>query len=237
MLIVFIGTYNPVGILGGMGPEATADLYLRIVRILQARGAKYDFEFPQIIINSLPIPDLVESQKYQKEISKLLIDGVKQLENSGVTFIAVACNSVYSYFDEMQRAVSIPIINIMDETVKFARKQKYTKIGLLATKTTIKNRLFEESFNKCNINIINPTRNQQKTITKIILNILKGKKSVKDTLTLKSIIISLQNKGAEAVILGCTELPLILSTIDCDTNLIDTTEIIARKVIEKAKAN
>lgn len=221
-----------IGILGGMGPEATAKLYSRIIRKFQNNGAKYDSDFPQIYINSIPLPDVVESVKSKEKIISMLVEEVKKLESFGADFIAIPCNSVFSYYNQMQDSLSIPIINIMEEASEEIKKKGYKKIGILGTKLTIKQRLFD--FFLDNIKIINPTKEQQKEITKIIMNILSGNKTIEDKLKLKLIINDLKNSGAEAVVLGCTELPLILSQKDFDIELFDTIEIIAKAVLKKA---
>jgi len=233
VLVVFIFGYKPIGILGGMGPEATSDLYLRLIRSFQEKGAKYDSDFPSIFINSLALPDIVENIKSENDVVTMLIEAVKKLESYGVSFIAISCNSVFSYFEKMQNAVSIPIINIMNETSNEARKKNYKKVGLLGTKLTISQKLFDKSLKKYKIEVINPTPTQQADITKIIMNILSGKKLEEDKINLKSIIKYLQRKGSEAVILGCTELPLILCQKDVDVELFDTTEVIVNAIMKK----
>ena len=237
MLIFFTLRYKLIGILGGMGPEATADLYMRIIRILQNKGAKYDADFPPIFIYSLPLPDIVENIKCEKVIVSMLIDGIKKLEKVGASSIAISCNSVFSYFKQIQNAVSIPIINIMEETAREVNKKGFKKVGILGTKLTIKQKLFDNSLKKYNIKVIKPTINQQKIITIIIMNILSGRKLKQDKLALISIIKYLQNKGAEAVILGCTELPLILSQKDVNIKIFDTMAVLATTVIKYSTNN
>src|SRR3989339_318028 len=95
--------YRKIGILGGMGPEATADLYLEIIRIFQQElGAKYDDEFPQIFINSLPLPDVVEQNFSEAQVIYLLKEGVKKLEQAGADFIVIACNTVHVFLCQMR---------------------------------------------------------------------------------------------------------------------------------------
>ncbi|HZX10852.1 MAG TPA: aspartate/glutamate racemase family protein, partial [Acidobacteriota bacterium] len=95
--------YKKIGILGGMGPEATADFYLRIIRIFQKKyGAIYDSDFPEILIINLPIPDVVENPKEEDKVREMLINAVKKLEKSGADFIAIPCNTVTYYISEMK---------------------------------------------------------------------------------------------------------------------------------------
>ena len=137
--------YKTIGILGGMGPEATADLYLHIIQLFQQKyGAIYDSDFPEIIIVNLPIPDVVENANEQNIVKEMLIEGVKKLEKAGADFVAIPCNTVTYYIKEMQSAVSIPIINILQETTNAIIKSGIEKVGLLGTETTIKNRIYDD---------------------------------------------------------------------------------------------
>jgi aspartate racemase len=123
-----------LGIFGGMGPEATADFYNKIVRLTPAET---DQEHIPTLIYSLPqVPDRMASIRNQDPaIVPYLVEGVTRLENAGASFIAIPCNTVHYYFDYMQDAVSIPIIHMIRETVKEV-SQHYPdlkKVGLLAT--------------------------------------------------------------------------------------------------------
>jgi aspartate racemase len=211
MLVVFIG------ILGGMGPEATAELYLRIIRIFQRNGAKYDKDFPEILILNLPLPDVVERPDKDSKIRDILVKSVKKLESNGADFVAIPCNSVSYFISDMRKAVSIPILSIPELV-------KGVNLGVLGTEFTIKKRLYG--------NIINPTKKQQKQITKIVLNILSGKKTKEDKDILINIIEDLKSKGAEKVILGCTELPLIIKRSDT----INTIDVLSKEVFRMYKS-
>lgn len=222
-----------IGILGGMGPEATADLYKKIIQIFQEKyGAKYDEDFPEIFIYNLPLPDVVENPYQDKKIKEFLIRGVKKLESNGVDFIAIPCNTVNYYLPEMRNAVSIPVISILEETAKEVRTLNLSKVGLLATEMTINKNIYGSVLN--DIKVVNPTKKQQKKITSIILNVLSGKKNKEDRLILKTIIEELKSNGAEKIILGCTELPLLIKK---RKDTLDTLEILARAVVVQSINN
>ncbi len=217
-----------MGILGGMGPEATAELYLRIVRIFQRKyGAKYDDDFPEIIIINLPIPDVVEGFTAEQEIKKMLLDGVKKLEGAGADFIAIPCNTVTYYLDEIQESVSIPLLSILEETAKEVKKQGFLKIGVLGTELTINKNIYGDTL--CNEELIYPTLEEQRGTTRVIMNILSGEKKLEDKCFLLSVIKNLNVRGAEKVILGCTELPLLVNGGD----FFDTIEILARACVRE----
>ncbi|MCK4589041.1 MAG: amino acid racemase [Nanoarchaeota archaeon] len=227
-----------IGILGGMGPEATADLYMEIVKIFQKKyGAKFDKDFPPFFIYSLPIPDVVEELENEQLLVPLLAKGVKKLESAGVDFISIACNTVQYYLPQMRQAVKIPILSIPDETARITKKRNYSKVGLLATDLTIKTRIFDEACQKSNIKLIKPNQEQQIILTKVIMNALAGQKSEQDLEQLKTIIKAMKNQGAEAIILGCTDLPLIIQQKDSELKLLDTTKILAQAAVRESRQN
>ena len=222
--------YKTIGILGGMGPEATAELYLRIIRFFQQKyGAIYDSDFPEIIIVSLPILDVVENSDEQSKVKEMLIGGVQKLEKVGADFVAIPCNTVTYYIKEMQDAVSIPIINVLQETANEVIRSGVKKIGLLGTETAIKSKIYADVL--ANVQIYTLNEAEQKATTKIIINILTGKKSKEDRKKLTEFIQRLKNLGAEKVILGCTELPLLIRKND---DVFDTLEILLKSAVERA---
>ena len=123
-----------IGIMGGMGPESTVMFYNEIVRIFQKKyGAKYDSDYPEMWICNLPIPDIVENVTEADNIRLMLSGTAKKLEGLGADFIAVPCNTVNLFFDSIQGAVSIPVLNIIEETAKKASSSDCNKTGLLAS--------------------------------------------------------------------------------------------------------
>jgi len=223
-----------IGILGGMGPEATADLYMKIVKICQMKyGAKYDSDYPQIVINSIPIPDVVEAERID-DVYPYLVTGMKTLETAGADFIVIACNTVQFLVSRLSKEVSIPIIGIPEETLTVAKSYGFKKIGLLATKNTIKMKTFDKEAEKFGMSILIPTFEQQNKITDVIMNILAGNKTDQYKLTLQQIIEELISKGAEAIVIGCTDLPLIINNNGSKVLLLDTTEVLAQASVRES---
>ncbi len=222
-----------IGILGGMGPEATAELYLRIIRIFQEEyGAKYDDDFPEIVILNLPLPDVVENPAGEKEVEKILVEGVQKLETAGADFIVIPCNTVTYFLSAMQKAVAIPILSILEETAKEVQKEGIGKVGIIGTEMTIGRGIYAEVLG--GIELIVPEVKEQKATTRIIMKILAGEKDREDTFFLRRLVHQLKSLGAEKVILGCTELPLLL-TENADT--IDTLEVLAKAAVQTTMKN
>lgn len=129
-----IKKYKTIGILGGMGPAATANLYNQIISIFQNRfDAKYDKDFPEIVIISLPIPDLVEKIENEQRTVEMLINAAKRLEKAGCSFISIPCNTVHVYLDNLKKSVKIPVLSIIEEVSNLCKKNNFLNVGLLSS--------------------------------------------------------------------------------------------------------
>lgn len=223
-------TKKTIGILGGMGAEATVDLYMGIWRYYQSNyGAKYDSDFPPIIIYSVPIPDVVESLENEQLTLSMLQKTAKILEKGGCHFIIIACNTVQFLLPKIQEAVTIPVIGIAKTNASYLKDKGYKKVGILATKATIDKKVYETNLSEIGINLITPSETDQKIITEIIMTQLAGKTTRKETEQLAQVINRLKEQGADAVIIACTDLPLVISQKDTSVPLINCTEIYANE--------
>lgn len=222
-----------IGILGGMGPESTAIFYQALIKQCQTQfGAQYDEDYPEIFIYNLPIPDVVEGLKRPDETLSMLIQGAKKIDSIGVNFMVMPCNTAHYFYPEMEKSITIPFICIFLATAKKIKSKGYTKVGLLATETTVKYKSYDIDFEKNGIELILPNNSDQKNLTQIIMNILAGKKLNSDKKTLLNIIGRLKENGAQAVVLACTDLPILLKQEDCDIKIFDTIEILAEATIQ-----
>ncbi len=222
-----------IGVLGGMGPESTAIFYHELIIQCQKQyGAQYDEDYPEMFIYNLPIPDVVKGLKNPKNTLSMLVKGAKKLESIGVDFLVMPCNTAHYFYDKIKREISIPFLSIIEETAKKVKSIGYKKVGLLATETTIKCKNYDVVFDKYNIKIAVPL--EQNKVTKIILNILAGKKLEEDKNELKQIIEKLKKNGAEAIILGCTDIPILLKREDVDIEVFDTVEVLAESTVKYA---
>jgi len=215
-----------IGILGGMGTQAGLDFCNKIA--ILNRG-KIDQEYPLFILyNKSDIPGRPESIgvqtgnisnksknkdskiKYNK-VLKSLLKGCKLLEKNKCKFIVIPCNTAHYWFEDLQRNISIPIINMPKEVFEFTKKncKKNSKIGLLATEGTLKTNVYHNYFNK-SYDIIQPSENlQKKSVNKAIKFVKMGnvKAAAK---TIKPAINYLIKKKCKKIILGCTELPIAI---------------------------
>ncbi len=221
-----------------MGPEATAQLYKEVISECQRQyGARYDSDYPEIIIYNLPLPNVVDNVGSRKGIIEKLSYGLRKLEAAGADFVAIPCNTVNVFYSKMCSSVSIPVYSIIEETSKIIYAAKLNKVGVLGTELTIKARLYETALKRYGVATVNPTRKDCKAVTSVIMNILKGEKNADDICRLLEIIKKLKLLGAEAIVLGCTELPLLLNGDAANSAklpLIDNLKVLAQSSVRAA---
>jgi len=220
------------GIIGGLGPETTADFYLDIVFSCQERNR---VQRPEILIASVPLPYTVEEDAIakNKNIEKCLpfiIKEAKRLEKAGADFIVMPCNSLHVFIKELRNAVKVPVLSIVEETLKFLKKEKMKKVGIVATSATARSRLYEKAFEKNNIEYAVPNDFQQAKIGKIIHHLVTGRQTNKDRKELIKIINGLEGK-VDCVILACTDLQLLIPE-HARMKIFDTMKILADATVK-----
>jgi len=226
-----------IGILGGMGPEATADFFMKVIK---ATPAKKDQDHFRTLIDSNPkIPErsLAILGKGKSPL-KQLQETLHNLEKAGAEIIAMPCNTAHHYYTELQESTNIPIINMISETAAYIYENfpDIKKIGLLATTGTIKAGIYHKAITK--MEVITPDEDAQETL----MNAIYGEQGIKagytqgkprgDTLEVAELLI---NKGAEAIVMGCTEISLVLSQKDLPIQVIDPLQSLAEVVVRKAR--
>jgi len=199
-----------IGILGGMGPEASYYLYKTLIDLsIKYFGAKNNDDFPEIILHSIPVPDFISNDSDKKIALKILKDRIAQLNNANIICLAIACNTAHILLDELKLVSEIPFLSMIDEVVKQVDGDRINKVGLLTTPSTIRYSLYQKALEGKKMSAIVPNKKEQDLLEKIIRNVLRGKKTNEDQNRLLLISNSLKRKGAEGIILGCTELPLL----------------------------
>lgn len=222
-----------IGIIGGMGPLATADLFSKLINMTDA-GC--DAEHIHIIIDNNPsTPDRTSAILNGTESPlPYLTASARKLEGIGADFLIIPCITSHYYIDKLRTSIDIPVISIIEETARELLKQGITKVALLATDGTGKSGVFDKVFCEVGIEILYPSAEAQKNLMGVIYQGVKAGKDIYNTSVLNSDIHRMESEGAEAVILGCTELPLAAKMYGIDGNLIDPTDILAKAAIRYA---
>jgi len=225
-----------IGILGGMGPEATIDLFYKIIKFTPAEK---DQDHLRIIIDNNPkIPDRTAAILGKGEDPlPALQETAQNLEKAGVNFIVIPCNTAHYFLSSIQESVNIPVLNMIEETAKETKKRipQIKKVGLLASIGVYKSKIYHQHFKKFNIEVISPQEKDKEEIIKVIYTIKAGDLSKRVKKNILKIVQKLIDKGAEAIIAGCTEIPLVLKEGDISVPLIDPTQILAGIAVQKAR--
>ncbi len=212
-----------VGILGGMSYESTIKYY---DLILQKYYERYqDFHYPEILIYSLNFQKVIDYEMGDDESTYIdyLMIGINSLQNGGVDFIIMAANSPHAVYDKLVQRSQVPILSIVEATAKKAQQEKLRKLLLLGIKFTMQSSFYPEYFAKSGMEVITPSDSEQDVINEIIFDELVIGKLTKES---KNMLLKIVNAyEVDAVILGCTELPLILQQNDTDVILLDTVEL------------
>ncbi|HOU75963.1 MAG TPA: amino acid racemase [Candidatus Dojkabacteria bacterium] len=223
-----------VGIIGGLGPETTAEFYLDVVFSCQKKD---QIHRPSIIIASVPLPYKIEKEAIAKNIGferipPFLIEEAKRLERAGADFIVMPCNSLHVFIKEIRNAVDIPVLSIVDETVKFLKKNNFKKVGIVSTSATIKNKLYENAFSENQIGYETLDDFQQAKMGKFILNLVTGMQNNKDREELIQIISDFEKKNVDCVVLAYTDLQLLIPKHPT-LKIFDTMKIFANATVEE----
>lgn len=221
-----------VGILGGMGPEATADFYLKLVH---ATPATRDQEHLQVLIWSDPtIPDRTDALlTHGEDPTPALIAGARLLKEAGARMLAVPCNTAHAFLAAVQAEVDIPIVHMIEETAKYVRQLSPTvqKVGLLSTTGTRKAGLYQSWLDREGISVITPAADCQENLVMAPIRAVKaGNTSAARPLFIQA-ARGLIHAGAQAIIAGCTEVPVGLSADDIPVPFIDPAEVLAVTVV------
>lgn len=222
-----------IGIIGGMGPQASAKLLEVLINMCTKNfGAENDSDFPEIILNSVSVPNFISNKESVDEVLKILKQSVKNLEKFNPVCLAICCNTAHLLLKDLQSNTNVPFVSIIDEVTKKVAESGIEKVGLLGTPVTIDSGLYQVALEKQKIKIIIPSKKDRKLVETVIFNVLAGKAVIKDAVRLTTVAETLKGKGAEGIILGCTELPLIFPK-DFPSLIFDSIEILAEALLNK----
>ena len=222
-----------IGIIGGLGPEATILYYKEMADQYKIRSGGVD---PEIIIYSI---SLVEFKKYmdEKDLSSaigLLSRAVDSIVKAGADFVSIAANTPHIVFDEVNRNSKVPIISIVEETAKSADMiSKNRKVGLMGTGFTMKSDFYPKSFRKYGLEVFTPDKKDQDYIhEKIFSELTNGVVAEKTKEKFLEIVQSLiETHAVDSLVLGCTELPLIFDQDYFGIHYLDTVKIHVESII------
>ncbi len=225
-----------IGILAGMGPRATAPFVdLVIDKCQEIYSAKYDLDFPHMLIYSLPTPFYVDCDIDHKAARKTIGEGLKKLEDCGVSFIAMPCNSAHAYYGDLAAQINIPLLNMISETAK-ALQTKTSKtpqrIVILAAEMTLESGLYQRALVEVGAEIID-NRPWQNQVNQLILAIKNFASRVELQERWKELNNTLNKQRLDTILVACTDLNAIDLNIGSAAPLIDAGACLAEATVRR----
>ena len=231
------GSGEIIGILGGMGPAATADFYSKLVSMTPVHS---DQEHLRAVIWSDPtIPDRTEALLGRgPDPTPWLLHGCRVLREAGATVIAIPCNTAHAFVPRIADQIGLPIIHMIDEVAKHLAtlEPPVRTAGLLATTGTMREGLYQQWLDRVGIDLVLPDpASQDLEVMAAIRAVKAGERGIAATEPLRRAAKRLVDRGAQAIIAGCTEIPLGLSPAALDVPLLDPAVVLARALIRRSR--
>ncbi len=222
-----------IGVIGGMGPLATVDLYRKIV---EHTKADCDQAHVRTIIDSnTNIPDRTAALLAGGESpARELQSSARLLERAGAQVLVMPCHTAHCFYDEVQAAVQVPVLNMIDLTVQELKRRGIARAGLLATDGAVQSGIYQRHFEGSGMDLLLPDPEGQAALMDMIYAGVKAGCESYDTAAVRTALDTLMERGAQTLILGCTELPPAFEMYDLDYPNIDPTLTLALAAITAA---
>lgn len=229
--------HKTIGILGGMSPESTVAYYEYITRTYTERYG--DYGYPEVLIYSVSFQDYVEWPRQSRWdlVAQGLTEAARVLEAAGADVLIIATNTMHIVFDVVQAGVDVPVLSLLDAVGDVVERRGMETVGLLGTAFTMEEAFYPEALAKRGIAVLVPDRGDRKVVNRVIYDELVAgriRDSSRDAFI--TIIRALKTRGVDGVILGCTEIPLLVTEDDVGLPLFDTTVIHADAALRYAVA-
>jgi len=227
--------YKTIGMIGGIAPASTVDYYNRLISRFQERTGQR--EYPSIIINSINMTHMMEliTNDHLDELVDYLSEEIFTLEKAGAKVVFMASNTPHLVFEPLAQRVKTKMVSIVDSTIAYAQAKGHSRLGLFGTLHTMEGDFFQDGFEASGMEIITPMSDERKYIHKVYMEeLVRGRFLPETKSRLLSIAKRMYNEGQiDSLILGGTELPLILKSSDMeDIEMLNTTKIHVERILD-----
>lgn len=222
-----------IGIIDGMGAFAGA----RFFQILLEKISQENLAFPEIVLNAVSIDDFIADQSKIAAAKKIISKRIDFFNQQEMTLIVMACNTAHIMHKDLEKIAKCQFPSIIDSVVKKVKSDKVNRVGILASPTTLKTKLYEDKLIETGVCPIIPNKKFQIILEKIIRKVLNGQLSKSDiNMFSKETKLFIKKNRIEGVILGCTELPLAFPKTEFkEVKIFDSLDILADKVVDHLK--
>jgi aspartate racemase len=224
--------HKRIGILGGMSPESTVAYYEYLTRTYTERHG--DYGYPEILIYSVSFQPYVDwpNQGRWDLVAQGLAGAAQKLAQAGADLILIATNTMHIVYDQVQSAVDVPVLSLLDATARAIQQRGLDTVGLLGTRFTMEHTLYPDAMARHGIQVLVPGPGDRVYVNRVIYDeLVAGQIRDQSRAGFSAIIGRLAERGAQGVILGCTEIPLLVHEEDVGLPLFDTTTIHAEAAL------
>jgi aspartate racemase len=222
-----------IGILGGVGPQATGFIYKQLIEVAQVNyDARNNDDYPDVIIASIPVPDFISSTERLEEATNMLVEAAQGLEAAGCQALCIGSNTVHILLDDLKDAVSIPFISMVELVAERCQQLGYQKVALLGTPILLGSGLYDEALSSRNITLVKPTTGQIEICDSVIRNVIAGSTEIALRKEYIEVLSSMFDQKADGIILGCTELPLVMDYEVLGKRVLSSDIILAHGIAE-----
>lgn len=227
--------HKAIGILGGMSPESTVAYYAHITRTYTERYG--DYGYPEVLIYSVSFQNYVDWPRQGRWdlVAAGLSEAARVLEAAGADIVLIATNTMHIVFDAVRASVDVPMLSLLDAVADEVERREIETVGLLGTAFTMEETFYPEALAERGIAVLVPSAEERKVVNGVIYDeLVAGRIRDSSREAISGIIKELEARGADGVILGCTELPLLVTEKDAGLPLFDTTVIHADAALQYA---
>ena len=221
-----------IGLVGGTSPESTLYYYKKYLEISREKFGPY--VYPELIIYSINFKEFIHNPNGWEGRKEILVNAAKALERAGAEIVALTANTPHIVFPDVQKSVNVPMVSIIDALIEEMGKRGVKKVLLLGTKTTMTADFYKNALREAGFDVVTPSEEEIERLDRIIKEELMFENFASRNWVVELINRYIEREGIEGVILGCTELPLIIKPGDVKAEVFDTVEIHMRKLIEVA---
>ncbi|NIM48798.1 MAG: amino acid racemase [Gemmatimonadales bacterium] len=229
-------SHPTVGVLGGLGPDATLDFFARLLRDTPAAN---DQDHLHLLIDNNPqVPDRNAAVAGTgPSPAPMLAEMARRLERAGADFLVMPCNAAHAFQDAIEEAVSIPFVSIITETRDevMRRFPKLRCAGVMASTGCLDAQLYQRAFGEEQVAVVVPEGPDRDTFMQVLYEIKSGDRSAHAKATIQAVAAGLVDRGAEIIVAGCTEVPLVLDDSDIPCPSVSSTDVLVTQTIAKVR--
>ena len=226
-----------VGVIGGLGPETTAEFYLQVIFSCQKLDT---IVRPSVVISSVPLlfeieRELIATNTGAERYFPFLVNEAMRLEKAGVDFLVMPCNSLHVFIEDIRAAVAIPVLSIVEETIRYMKEKEFKNVGIISTSATLANDVYESKLTESGISFVAPSGLQRAKMDRIIQRLIDGQHLNRDREEILQVVDELTTKDVDCVALACTDLQLLLPSSE-RMIIFDTMKILADATVREILA-